>query len=86
MLEKNNIYFGDCLEWMTQIDDNMIDCIICDLPYNMTKLSWDCVIPYDKLWEEYNRIIKKNGNIVLFSSGLFTYKLIESNIQTNEIL
>lgn len=81
MLEKNNIYFGDCLEWMTQIDDNMIDCIICDLPYNMTKLSWDCVIPYDKLWEEYNRIIKKNGNIVLFSSGLFTYKLIESNIK-----
>lgn len=77
---KNKIFFQDCLEGMKMIPNESIDAIICDLPYNMTKLSWDCLIPYDKLWNEYNRIIKKNGNIVLFSSGLFTYNLIRSNL------
>lgn len=72
---------GDCLEEMKKIPDKSVDMILCDLPYNMTSMSWDCLIPFDKLWEQYNRIIKDNGNIVLFSSGLFTYKLINSNIK-----
>ena len=75
------LFNEDCLETFKKIEDKSIDCIICDLPYNMTKLSWDCLIPLDILWKEYNRIIKKNGNIVLFSAGLFTYKLIETNIK-----
>ena len=75
------LFNEDCLETFNKITDNSIDCIICDLPYNMTKLSWDCLIPLDILWKEYYRIIKKNGNIVLFSAGLFTYKLIETNIK-----
>ena len=66
---------------MQDIPDNSIDCVICDLPYNITKLSWDILIPFEKLWEQYNRIIKPTGNIILFSSGMFTYKLIESNIK-----
>lgn len=81
MKELNKIYNEDCLIGMKEIPDKSIDCIICDLPYNMTKLSWDILIPFDKLWEQYNRIIKPTGNIVLFSSGMFTYKLIESNIK-----
>lgn len=81
MKELNKIYNEDCLVGMKEIPDKTIDCIICDLPYNITKLSWDILIPFDKLWEQYNRIIKPTGNIVLFSSGMFTYKLIESNIK-----
>ena len=81
MKELNKIYNEDCLIGMQDIPDNSIDCIICDLPYNITKLTWDILIPFDKLWEQYNRIIKPTGNIVLFSSGMFTYKLIESNIK-----
>ena len=78
MLEIDKIYNEDCLIGMQKIDDKSVDCIICDLPYGTTSLKWDSIIPFDKLWEQYNRICK--GNIVLFSSGLFTYKLIESNL------
>ena len=81
MKELNKIYNEDCLVGMKDIPDNSIDCVICDLPYNITKLSWDILIPFEKLWEQYNRIIKPTGNIILFSSGMFTYKLIESNIK-----
>lgn len=70
---------GDCLVEMKNIPNKSIDCIICDLPYNITQMKWDCLIPFDKLWEQYNRIIKDNGNIILFCSGLFTYELINSN-------
>lgn len=73
------LWCGDCLELMQNIEDKSIDCIICDLPYGTTKCSWDKVIPFEKLWSQYSRIIKDNGNIILFSSGLFTYKLIFSN-------
>ena len=75
------LYNDDCLKIMQGFEDNSIDCIICDLPYAMTKLSWDSLIPLDELWKQYNRIIKNNGNIVLFSAGLFTYKLIETNLK-----
>lgn len=78
---NKQLYNGDCLEVMKNIQDNSVDCILCDLPYSLTKLSWDSLIPLDKIWEQYNRIIKPNGNIILFCSGLFTYKLIESNIK-----
>lgn len=66
---------------MKDIPDKSIDMILCDLPYNMTSISWDCLIPFDKLWEQYNRIIEPNGNIVLFSAGMFTLNLIQSNIK-----
>ena len=81
MVELNTIYNMDCLEGMKNLPDNSIDLILCDLPYNMTSISWDCLIPFDKLWEQYKRIIKPNGNIVLFSVGLFTLNLIQSNIK-----
>ena len=80
-LQLNKIYNEDCLEGMKNIPDNSVDLILCDLPYNMTRISWDCLIPFDKLWEQYKRIIKPTGNIVLFSAGMFTYQLIQSNMK-----
>ena len=73
------LYLGDCLEIMNQLPDKSIDCIICDLPYGVTAIKWDSIIDFNKLWSEYNRILKDNSNIILFASGEFTYKLYESN-------
>lgn len=74
----NGLYEADCLEYMKDIPDKSIDMILCDLPYGMTQNNWDSYIPLDLLWEQYNRIIKTNGAIVLTSQGLFTAKLIMS--------
>lgn len=70
---------GDCLELMKDIPDGSIDMILCDLPYGTTRNKWDIVIPFDKLWKQYNRVIKDNGAIALFGSGIFTAELILSN-------
>lgn len=79
--EFNNgiIYQGDCLEVMKRIEDKSVDAIICDLPYGTTACKWDNVIPFEPLWEQYNRIIKDNGAIVLFGSQPFTSALVMSN-------
>ena len=69
---------GDCLELMKDIPDESVDMILCDLPYGATASSWDKVIQSDKLWKQYRRIIKPRGAIVLFASGQFTNKLINS--------
>jgi len=76
-----NLINGDCLIEMKKIKSKSVDMILCDLPYGMTKNAWDVVIPFDKLWEEYNRIIKDNGAIVLFGSQPFTSIMITSNLQ-----
>ena len=81
MLEKNNIYLGDCLELMKQIPDKSVDMILCDLPYGTTACAWDSIIPLDKLWEQYERIIKVNGAIVLTANAKFTMVLGASNIK-----
>ncbi|WQJ53542.1 MAG: DNA methyltransferase [Wendovervirus sonii] len=81
MIEINKIYNEDCLEGMKKIDDKSIDCIICDLPYGTTNCSWDIVIPFDKLWEQYDRIIKDNGAIILFGQEPFSSLLRTSNIK-----
>lgn len=76
-----NLRQGDCLELMKDIPDKSIDMILCDLPYGTTACKWDIVIPFDKLWEQYKRIIKNDGTIVLFGSQPFTSELIHSNIK-----
>ena len=55
------LYHGDCLELMKEIPTESIDMILCDLPYGTTKCKWDIIIPFDKLWEQYTRLIKENG-------------------------
>ena len=75
----NKVVQGDCLEVMKSIPDKSVDMILCDLPYGTTQNKWDSVIDLQKLWAEYERIIKDNGAIVLTSQGIFTAKLILSN-------
>lgn len=55
------LYQGDCLELMKDIPDKSIDMVLCDLPYGITSCKWDSIIPFDKLWEQYDRIIKMGG-------------------------
>jgi len=81
MLELNKIYNMDCLEGMKLIDDKSIDMILCDLPYGTTACKWDTIIPFEPLWEQYERIIKDNGAIVLFGSQPFTSALVMSNLK-----
>ena len=78
-MELNKTYLGDCLDVMKLIDNNSIDMILCDLPYGVTKNKWDSVIDLDKLWGEYERVIKANGAIVLFGQDKFSAKLMLSN-------
>lgn len=85
MIELNRIYNEDCVsenpnEGMNRISDKSIDMILCDLPYGTTaRNKWDVVIPFDKLWKQYNRIIKDNGAIVLTAVKPFSSMLINSN-------
>ena len=72
---------GDCLELMKDIPDKSIDMILCDLPYGTTACKWDNIIPFEPLWEQYNRIIKDNGAIVLFGSEPFSSNLRMSNLK-----
>ena len=78
-MSKINLQQGDCLELMKNIPDESIDMILCDLPYGTTRNKWDSVIPFDKLWKQYERVIKSHGAICLFGQELFMAKLILSN-------
>lgn len=82
-MELNKIYNEDCLEGMKKIQDESVDCIICDLPYGvLNKKSegggWDNIIPLEPLWKEYLRITKPNAAIILFCQGMFTAQLMMS--------
>lgn len=79
MIEKNKIYNKDCIIGMKEIKDKTIDLILTDLPYGVTNNPKDIKIPLDKLWEEYERIIKDNGCILLFAQGKFYIDLVNSN-------
>ena len=80
-MPKIELIQGDCLEKMKNIPDGSIDLILCDLPYGTTACKWDVVIPFEPLWEQYKRIIKDNGAIVLFGNQPFTTLLIASNLE-----
>jgi site-specific DNA-methyltransferase (adenine-specific) len=75
----NQIFNMDCIAGMSMYPDKSIDMILCDLPYGITGCRWDSIIPFDLLWQQYCRIIKDNGAIVLTASQPFTTKLISSN-------
>ena len=79
--ENIELLHGDCLELMDCIPDKSVDMILCDLPYGTTKCKWDKIIPFEPLWEQYNRIIKDNGIIALFGTEPFTSILINSNLK-----
>ena len=77
-MELNKIYNEDCLEGMKRIPDGSVDMILCDLPYGTTACAWDAIIPFEPLWEQYERVIKDNGAIVLTASQPFTSALVMS--------
>jgi len=79
-VELNKIYNMDCLAGMKEIPDKSIDMILCDLPYGTIDSKWDVIIPFDELWEQYERIITDRGAIVLTANGSFTHKLVASNL------
>ena len=81
LLSPVRVFNGDCLEIMKNISDGSIDMILCDLPYGTTACKWDVILPFDKLWEQYERIIKPNGAIVLTGKEPFSSQLRLSNIK-----
>ena len=80
-MSKIEIKQGDCLELMKDIPDKSIDMILCDLPYGTTRNKWDSIIPLDKLWKQYERVIKDNGCIALFAQTPFDKVLGASNLK-----
>jgi len=78
-IEPNTCVKGDCVDVLSYIKDNSVDLICADLPFGITANKWDIIIPMDKLWKHYERIIKPKGNIILFGTGLFAFKLALSN-------
>ena len=78
MIQLHN---ADCFDILPTIPDKSVDLILCDLPYGTTKNKWDSVLPLDKLWEQYERIIKDDGTIVLFAQTPFDKTLGASNIK-----
>ncbi len=72
------VIIGDCLDVMPQIKTESVDMIFCDLPYGTTRSPWDIIIPFGRLWEQYERIIKPNGAIVLFAKPPFDKILYNS--------
>tara|TARA_R110002072_G_scaffold1322_13_gene10848 strand:+ start:1843 stop:2571 length:729 start_codon:yes stop_codon:yes gene_type:complete len=72
---------GDCLEVLPTIEDNSVDMLLADLPYGTTACKWDSVIPLDKLWEQYDRVCKKNAAMVFTAMQPFTTILAASNIE-----
>lgn len=75
------IYNEDCLEGMKKIPDGSVDCIITDLPYGVTRAYFDKRLPFAPMWEQFNRVTKRNAAVVLFGLQPFTSELIMSNLK-----
>ena len=72
---------GDCLELLKDVPDGSIDFILTDLPFGMTDCSWDIRLPFTLMWEQFNRVTKKNAAVVLFANGKFLIELAASNLK-----
>tara|TARA_Y100000813_G_scaffold139931_1_gene101564 strand:- start:88 stop:810 length:723 start_codon:yes stop_codon:yes gene_type:complete len=75
-----DLHLGDCLDILPTLPDDSIDMVMVDLPYGTTACKWDSIIPLDFLWEQYNRICKKNAAMLFTSAQPFTTTLASSNI------
>lgn len=78
-MSRVSLIQADCLDAMKAIPDRTVNMVLCDLPYGTTQNSWDSVIPLDKLWREYERILAPQGAVVLTGQGPFTARLMFSN-------
>jgi DNA modification methylase len=79
--EVFQLYFGDCMEALPSVPDGSVDMVMCDLPYGTTDCPWDTLIPFDKLWEQYNRVCKENAAVVLTAQPPFDKVLGVSNLK-----
>ena len=79
-IETNKVYCMDAFELLKQLQDKSIDLVLCDLPYGTTRCKWDTILPLDRLWKQYKRILKDDGVVVLTASQPFTTILINSNM------
>lgn len=79
MIENNSILHGDCLELYENIIPKSIDLILTDLPYGTTACKWDTIIPFDRLWEMINYLLKPNGTFISTASQPFSSALVMSN-------
>ena len=77
----NKVHHADLLTLCGRLPDHSVDMILCDLPYGTTACSWDTVIPFAPMWEQFHRVAKPRAAIVLFSSQPFTSALVSSNIK-----
>lgn len=77
MLMRNQIYNEDCLWGMRKLPAASIDMVLCDPPYGVTRCAWDKPLPLEMLWEQYLRVVKEDGAIVLFSAQPFTSALVQ---------
>lgn len=77
--EKIALLLGDCFNRLKELPDKSVDLVCCDLPYEITSIHWDKAIPMDLLWNEYKRVLKQTGTVLLFGVGIFTAKVILSN-------
>lgn len=75
------VFSENCLEGMKKIHDGSVDCIITDLPYGITASSWDKRIPFAPMWQQFNRVTKRNAAVVLFAQMPFGAELIMSNLK-----
>ena len=76
---RSVLVHADCFDVFPYIADKSVNLILCDLPYGSTQCKWDSILPFDKLWKEYERIITDNGAIVLTAQQPFTSNLVMSN-------
>jgi site-specific DNA-methyltransferase (adenine-specific) len=74
------LFKGDCLEIMPTLEAGSVDLVFADLPYGVTACDWDVIIPFDRLWAEYERVLKPAGSVILTASQPFTTKLINSKM------
>ncbi len=81
MNQPFELFHGDCLDRMSEIESGTVDLILCDLPYGTTQCKWDVIIPFEPLWEQYKRIAKPNAAIVLFGAEPFSSHLRLSNLK-----
>lgn len=72
------VFNEDCLEGMKRVPSGSVDMILCDLPYGTTACKWDVIIPFGPLWDQYRRVVKPNGAIVLTAAEPFSGLLVAS--------
>ena len=80
-MDNIQLHNADCFDVFTSIPDGSVDLILCDLPYGTTSNKWDSCLPLDKLWEQYERVLKSDGTIVLFAQTPFDKVLGSSNLK-----